>query len=222
MRLVLTVGVNIIDDRLVHVPSNQVHCRERRHRAPRMRSDQVVDKRDPVLRRELRGFVQDLEADSIADERRHVLRHDHLAPEPLREHRNNLLNDRRLSIRPRNYFSTDDHMRWIEKMDTEKIAPERFASVARHPRDRKPRRSGRDDRIGAPVLIYQFEEMFLERQIFRERLENQSRLANRLREVVVVTVPSAIRSPIASARASFCTSARPAPALSRDRASIVT
>src|SRR5260370_29802370 len=66
VRLVFAVCINVIDDRLVYVPADQIDGRKRRHRAPRMRADQVVDKRDAVLGGELRGFVKDLEADTLA------------------------------------------------------------------------------------------------------------------------------------------------------------
>ena len=71
-------------------------------------------------------------------------------------------------------------------MDTQKIAAEGFAAAGRHRRDRESRRTGRDDRVRTAILIDQREELFLERQILRQRLENQARFADRPRQVVVV------------------------------------
>src|SRR5260370_31500071 len=71
-------------------------------------------------------------------------------------------------------------------MNPEKIAPKRFASSARHLRNRESRRSSRNDRIGTPIFVNLFEELFLERQIFGERLENQSSFRNRLAEIGLV------------------------------------
>ena len=66
----LQFAMDVVDDRLVHVPSDEIDGRQRRHRAPGMRPDQIVDVRDAMLCRQLRSLVQDLEADAIADERR--------------------------------------------------------------------------------------------------------------------------------------------------------
>src|SRR5260370_12786120 len=71
-------------------------------------------------------------------------------------------------------------------MDPEKMARKRSASSACHLRDRETRRASRNDRIGAPVFVNLFEELFLERQILGERLENQSGFGNRFTEVGVI------------------------------------
>ncbi len=186
MRLVFAIRMHVVDDRLVHVPSDQIDRRQRRHRAPGMRPDQIVDVRDAVLGGQLRSLVQDLEADPIADERRHVLGDDHLAPQPLRQHRDDVLHDRGIGVGSRNHFGADDHVRRIEQMHAEKIAAKRIATPARHLRDRQSRRSGRDDRLRTPALVDQLEELFFQRQVFRKRFEHDRRLANRAAEVGVI------------------------------------
>ncbi len=186
MRFVFAVRMDIVDDRLVHVPSDQIDRRQRRHRAPGLRPDQIIDVRDAMLGGQLRSLVQNFEADPIPDERRHVLGDDPLAPQPFRQHRDDVLYDGRIGVRSRNYFGADDHVRRIEQMHAEKIAAERIAPPTRHLCDRQSRRSGRDDRLRPPALVDQLEELFLERQIFSERLEDNRRLANRAAKVSIV------------------------------------
>ena len=143
-------------------------------------------KATPCFGGQLRGFVQDLEADPIADERGHIFADDHLAAQPFRQHRDDALYHRRIGIGSWNDFGADDHLGRIEQVDAEEIAAKRIASSARHLRDRQARGTRRHDRFGTPAVVDQLEKLPLERQIFGQRLEHNRRLANRAGEIAVV------------------------------------
>ena len=81
VRLVVRVRVQVVDDRLVDVPADEVDRRERRQRAAGVRADELIHERDAVLLGELRDLVEHLEADAVAGERRRVGGLDHLAAE---------------------------------------------------------------------------------------------------------------------------------------------
>ena len=81
----LRVRVQVVDDRLVDVPADEVDGRQRRHRAAGVRTDERVHVRDAVLLGELGDLVEHLEADAVAGEGRRVAVRDELAAEPVRE-----------------------------------------------------------------------------------------------------------------------------------------
>ncbi len=106
--------MNVIDDRLVDVPANQIHRRQRGHRASGLRTDEIIHVCDAVLGGELRNFVQHLEADAISDERGTIFGDDNLASEPLGQHRDDGLEHRGVGVNAGNHFGADDHVRRIE------------------------------------------------------------------------------------------------------------
>ena len=68
VRLVGSELVDVVDDRAVDVPADQVDRRERRHGAPGVGTDELVDEERAVLLGEDRALVQHLEADAVAGE----------------------------------------------------------------------------------------------------------------------------------------------------------
>ena len=78
--------VQVVDDRLVDVPADEIDRRERRQRAAGVRADELIHVRDAVLLGELRDLVEQLEADAVARERRRVGALDHDAAERRFEH----------------------------------------------------------------------------------------------------------------------------------------
>jgi hypothetical protein len=129
--------VEVVDDRLVNVPSDEIDRRERRQRAARVGSDELIHVRDAVLLRELRDLVEQLESDPVAGERRRVGAFDHDAAERCLEHLAHQLDDVAVRLRVRNDLGAGDDGRRVEEMHAEEVLLEFVAAAVAHLRDRK-------------------------------------------------------------------------------------
>jgi hypothetical protein len=131
-------------------------------------------------------FVHDLEPYAIPGEGRQIHGADDLATEPLLEESHDEFDHRGIGLRVRDDLATRDDVRGVEKMDAEEVAAKVVAAPRSHRRDRQPRRDGCDDRIRATAPVDPFEELLLERQLLRQRLEDQVGTGDGFREIVVV------------------------------------
>jgi hypothetical protein len=112
-----------------------------------VRPDELVHERDAVFLGELRHLVEHLESEPVAGERGRVARLDDLATDAAQE----VANDRehaRVGARVRDQLAADDRRRRIEQVDAEEVRGECGTAFGAQRRDRKPRRYGRDDRVG--------------------------------------------------------------------------
>ena len=154
MGFIARVREHVVDDRPVHVPSDQIDGGERRHGATGVWPDQRVHEGHAVLAGELRHLVQHLEAHPVARERRQIGRAHDLAPESLLEQSHDEIDKRRIRFGVRDHLAAGDHVRRVEEMDAEKALAEAIAAALGHRRNRQPRRNRGDDRVGATVLVH--------------------------------------------------------------------
>ena len=222
MRDVVRVRVQVVDDRLVDVPADEIDRRERRQRAAGVRSDELIHERDAVLLGELRDLVQHLEAEAVAGERRRVAR----SRRP-RGRRRRRRKSRTIATTPGSVLAcgielaADDHRRRVEQVDAEEVAPEARRCARAHRGDRQPRRHGRDDRASARCdsSVDQREHLALDRRGPRRppRRRGPRRRARGARSSSYV--PHADRASRATLPFVSCSArARPASAFSRVRA----
>ncbi len=186
VRFVGRVPVDVVHDRAVDVPADEVDRGERRQRAARVRPDEALDEHGPVLLGELRRLVEHLEADAVAREAGRVGRADHDAAEHLVRVRVDELDERRIGLLACDELGPDDHVRWVEEVQPEEVLAEGVAAALGERVDRQAARDGGDDRVGAAELVDALEHLALQLEVLGEGLEDDVRLRDGGVEVPVV------------------------------------
>ena len=187
VRLVARVRVQVVDDRLVDVPADEIDRRERRERAAGVRADELIHVRDAVLFGELRDLVEHLEADAVAGERRRVGALDHDAAERRLEHLAHRLDDRAdrcsacgMSSQPR--MTVGGLNRWMPRKCVRKssLRPAHIAAIDR------PEDTVATIEPGARTLVDRARTPAAWSRGPRRRLEDQVGVGDDAREVGVV------------------------------------